>query len=117
MSIIAPNIYFSCFTRFQSNNDIYYYLFDNSYGSLRLINLLHVSLYPSKNAMVHFSISMIPSPQPPIYSSMECQEQNGSTLAQEYDQLDRLQTPYDLLYAISLALDHLVIIPATSVME
>src|ERR1044072_6509000 len=117
MSLIAPNSYFSCFTRFQSNNDIYYYLFDNCYGSLRLINLLHLSLSSCKNIMVHFSISMIASPPPPISSSMECQEQNGSALAQEYDQLDRLQTAYDLIYAISLALDHLLIIPATSVME
>src|ERR1044072_4881816 len=122
MSLIASTSYFSCITRFQSNNDIYSYPFDNSYGSLSFINTPHTlsshhSLSPSKNIMVHFSISMIPFPQPPLASAMECQGHNGVTSVQEYDQLDRLQTVYNLLYGISLALDHLLIIPVTSLMK
>ena len=66
--------------------------------------------------MVHFSISMILFPHSSPFPAMERQEQSGLTLVQEYDQLDRLQTIYNLFYAISLTLDHLFIIPATSLM-
>ena len=57
-----------------------------------------------------------PLRKPSLLPAMLCQGQNGLTLVQEYDQLDRLQTVYDLLYAISLSLDHLFSIPATSLM-
>ena len=66
--------------------------------------------------MIHLSISKIPFPHPLLSPAMDRQEQNDLTLAQKYDQLDYLQTVYDLLYAISLALDHNFIIPATSLM-
>src|ERR1044072_5191417 len=67
--------------------------------------------------MVHFSISMIPFPHLSLPPALECQEQSDLTLVQEDEQLDRLQTVYDSFYATSLAFDHEIIIPATSLMK
>src|ERR1044072_4672115 len=66
--------------------------------------------------MVHFSISMILLPHPSPSPVMERQELGDFTPAQKYDQLDSLQTVYDLLYAILLPPDHHFIPPATSLL-
>ena len=66
--------------------------------------------------MVHFSISMIflshSSPSP----AMERQEQSNLTFVQEDERLDCPQTVYDSFYEISLAPDHHLILPASSLM-
>src|ERR1044072_3697304 len=66
--------------------------------------------------MFHLSISKIPFLHPLLSPAMDRQEQSDLTLAQKYEQLDYLRTVYDVLYAISLALDHNFIFPATSLM-
>ena len=63
--------------------------------------------------MIYLSIP--PPHSSPSFTWM-CQEQRNLTPAQKYDQLDSLQTVYDLLYAILLAPDHHFIPPATSLM-
>src|ERR1044072_604796 len=77
--------------------------------------------------MLHLFLPKIPCLHPyplqnlhlyPLHSpAVDHQEQNPLILAQEDEQLDRLQAVYDSLYAISLAFDHKIIIPATSLVK
>src|ERR1044072_3209070 len=64
--------------------------------------------------MIHLSISKIPFL---LYPAVDCHEQESLIAAQEDEQLERLQDVYDSLYAVSLASDHGIIIPATSLMK
>src|ERR1044072_2714324 len=124
--------YFSYVTRFQIDKFYVSYLFDNSYGftlapinhhshtitftthtlkikmfssSLSKVFVLH--LYPLQNLLLHH----LHTP------ALDFHEQEALIFAQEDEQLDRLQTVYDSLNAISLAFDHEIIIPATSLMK
>src|ERR1044072_5616113 len=73
--------------------------------SLSKVSVLH--LYPLRNLHLHH----IHTP------ALDCHGQEALIFAQEDEQLDRIQTVYDSLYAISLAFDHEIIIPATSLMK
>src|ERR1044072_8825374 len=100
MSLTAPIVILFVFYTF-SNLHVFKLIrpmllsFHNSYSNIRLINTPHTlspsSLSPCKNNMVHFYISMVPLPQPPLSSAMECQGHDGVTPAQEHDQLEFIQ--------------------------
>src|ERR1044072_3366509 len=74
-------------------------------SSLSKVSVPH--LYPLRNLHLHH----IHTP------ALDYHEQEALIFAQEDEQLDRLQTVYDSLYAISLVFDHEIIIPATSMMK
>src|ERR1044072_177443 len=76
-----------------------------SSSSLSKVFVLH--LYPLRNLHLHHI-------HPP---ALNYHEQEALIFAQEDEQLDRLQTVYDSLYAISLVFYHEIIIPATSLMK
>src|ERR1044072_6680015 len=67
--------------------------------------------------MIHLSISKIPFPHPLLSPAVDCHEQEALIVAQEYEQVERLQADYDLHYDISNAFGHKVIISATSLVK
>ena len=85
-------------TRSQSNNFLCSHPFVNSFSSFHSINhpshSIPSSFSPCKIIMIHLSIS--PPHSSPSFTWMY-QEQRNLTPAQKYDQLDSLQTVYDLL--------------------
>src|ERR1044072_1786906 len=124
--------YFSYVTRFQINKFYVSYLFDNSYGftlahinhhshtitftthtlqikmfssSLSKVSVLH--LYPLRNPHLHH----LHTP------ALDCHEQEALIIAQEYEQLERLQADCDSHYVVSNAFGHKVIISATSLVK
>src|ERR1044072_5886988 len=74
-------------------------------SSLSKVSVLHP--YPLRNLHPHH----LPTP------ALDCHEQEALIVAQEYEQMERLQADCDLHYIVSNAFDHKVIICATSLVK
>src|ERR1044072_35454 len=74
-------------------------------SSLSKVSVLH--LHPLRNLHLHH----LHTP------ALDCLEQEALIVAQEYEQMERLQADYDLHYDFSNAFGHKVIISATSLVK
>src|ERR1044072_2317057 len=74
-------------------------------SSLSKVSVLHP--YPLRNLHLHH----LHTP------TLDCHEQEALIVAQEYEQMERLQADCDSHYVVSNAFDHKVIISATSLVK